>query len=342
MRRAPYSIRDQSFFGRASAGIAALLLVILASSRMAGAEEAPRVFRLGLLIPASPAAPPLPSIQAFLQRLQELGYAEGRNLVIERRFSEERPERFPELAQDLARHKPDVIVAVSTPAALAAKQATQSIPIVMVYVGDPVGVGLVSSLARPGGNITGMSDMATDLSAKRLELLRETVPRLSRVGVLWNSTDPGMKLRVREIEHTARILGITVEPWGVQRFEDLDVTLVSMMRGSPEAICVVAEILTVTYRKRILDFAAAHRIPAMYEFGLFARDGGLMAYGPDLMEVFRRGADYVDRTLRGTAPSALPVEQPTQVGLVINLKTAKALGLTIPQSILLRADEVIR
>jgi len=300
------------------------------------------MLRLGLLIPASSQAPPLPSVKAFLQRLDELGYAEGRNLVIERRFSEERPERFPELAADLAQSKPDVIVAVSTPAALAAKQATQTIPVVMIYVGDPVGTGLVSTLGRPGGNLTGVSDMATDLSAKRVELLREAVPRLSRLAVLWNSADPGMVLRAREIERAARVLGLTMEPWSVRSSAEFDTAFASIAKKPPDAVFVVAEILTVTYRKRLLDFVATNHLPAMYEFGLFAKDGGLMAYGPDLLDGFRRGADYVDKLLKGAKPLDIPVEQPAKVGLVVNLKTAKALGLTIRQSILIRADEVIQ
>jgi putative ABC transport system substrate-binding protein len=335
-------VRDWFFVTRVSAGTVALLLVILGASTAVCAQQPARVFRLGLLIPASSQAPPLPSIRAFLQRLEEIGYAEGRNLVIERRFSEERPERFPELAADLAQSKPDVIVAVSTPAALAAKQATQSIPTVMIYVGDPVGTGLVSTLGRPGGNMTGVSDMATDLSAKRVELLREAVPRLSRLAVLWNSADPGMVLRAREIERAARLLGLTMEPWSVRSPAEFDTAFASIAKKLPDAVFVVAEILTVTYRKRLLDFAATKQIPAMYEFGLFAKDGGLMAYGPDLLDVFRRGADYVDKLLKGAKPSDIPVEQPAKVGLVVNLKTAKALGLTIPQSVLIRADELIQ
>jgi len=335
-------VRDRSFVRRASVGIAALLLVLLGASTTVCAQQIPRMLRLGLLIPASSQAPPLPSVKAFLQRLEELGYAEGRNLVIERRFSEERPERFPELAADLAQSKADVIVAVSTPAALAAKQATQTIPVVMIYVGDPVGTGLVSTLGRPGGNLTGVSDMATDLSAKRVELLREAVPRLSRLAVLWNSADPGMVLRAREIERAARVLGLTMEPWSVRSPAEFDTAFASIAKKPPDAVFVVAEILTVTYRKRLLDFVATNQLPAMYEFGLFAKDGGLMAYGPDLLDGFRRGADYVDKLLKGAKPLDIPVEQPAKVGLVVNLKTAKALGLTIPQSILIRADEVIR
>jgi putative ABC transport system substrate-binding protein len=323
-------------------GVAALLVLIVCGPTTSDAQQPAPEFRIGLLVPASSQAPPLPTIKAFLQRLEALGYSEGRNLVIERRFSEERPEHFPVLALDLAKTKPDVIVAVSTPAALAAKQATQTIPVVMIYVGDPVGTGLVSALGRPGGNVTGVSDMATDLSAKRVELLREAVPRLSRLAVLWNSADPGMALRAREIERAARVLGLTMDAWSVRTPAEFDTAFASIVKKPPDAAIVVAEILTVTYRKRLLDFASTHRIPAMYEFGLFAKDGGLMAYGPDLLDGFRRGADYVDRLLKGAKPSDIPVEQPAKVALVVNLKTANALGLAIPQSILIRADEVIQ
>ncbi len=192
-----------------------------------------------------------------------------------------------------------------------------------------------------GGNVTGVSDRATDLSAKRVELRREAVPRLSRLAVLWNSADPGMALRAREIERAARMLGLTVEPWSVRSPAEFDPAFASIAKKPPDAMLVVAEILTVTYRKRLLDFAATHRIPAIYEFGLFARDGGLMAYGPDLLDVFRRGAEYVDKLLKGARPSDIPVEQPATVGLVVNLRTARALGITFPQSVLVRADEVV-
>jgi putative ABC transport system substrate-binding protein len=319
-----------------------LALAILTAPPSAGAQQPTKVFRIGLLIPASSKATPAPFIKALLQRLEELGYAEGRNLVIERRFSEERPERFPELAIELARLQPDLIVAVSTPAALAAKQATSSIPVVMVYVGDPVGTGLVPGLARPGANLTGVSDMATDLSAKRLELLREAVNRLSRVGVLWNSADSGMVLRAKEIQRAGQVLGVTVEPWSVRHPGEFDTAFATIGAKPPDALFVVAEILTVTYRKRVLDFAAARRPPAMYEFGLFARDGGFMAYGPDLFDSFRSGADYADKVLKGAKPADLPVEQPSRVTLTVNLKNAKLMGLTIPQSVLIRADEIIQ
>jgi putative ABC transport system substrate-binding protein len=317
-------------------------IVGLGSVETALAQPSGKTYRIGLLLPALSKSPPAPTVRAFLQTLEKLGYIEGQNLAIERRFSEERPERFPALAAELIQAKIDLMVAVSTPAALAAKQATQTIPVVMIYVGDPVGTGLVASLGRPGGNLTGVSDMATDLSAKRLELLREAASGVSRVGVLWNSADPGMLLRAKEIQRAAQVLGVSVEPWGVQHPGEFDAVFASMAAKPPDALFVVAEILTVTYRRQVLDFAASRRLPAMYEYGLFAREGGLMAYGPDLVGTFRRGAEYVDRVLRGTKPADLPVEQPSQVELVVNLKTAKALGKAIGPSLLMRADEVIQ
>jgi putative ABC transport system substrate-binding protein len=231
-----------------------------------------------------------------------------------------------------------LIVTISTPAAIAAKHATQTIPIVMVYVADPVGTGLVAGLARPGGNLTGVSDMATELSAKRLELLKEAVPTLSRVAVLWNAADPGMALRFREIEAAARVLGVILQSLEVRDSNDFETAFSTMVRERPDALFVVAEVLTLTHRCRVLDFAATHQLPAMYEFGVFVQDGGLMAYGPKLTDTFQRGAYYVDRILQGAKPTSLPVEQPMRFELVINLDTARALGMTISPGLLVQAD----
>ena len=282
--------------------------------------------------------PPSATLDLLLQGLRDLGYAEGQNLAIEWRYSEGKAERFADLAAELVRLQVDVIVTMSTPAALAAKQATQTIPIVMVYVADPVGTGLVASLARPGGNLTGVSDMATDLSAKRLELLKEAVPTLSRVAVLWNAADPGMVLRFREIEAAARVLGVTVQSQEVHSPQDFARAFTAMTREHPDALFVVAEVLTLSHRCQVLDFAAQHRLPAMYEFGVFAREGGLMAYGPKLTDSFQRGAYYVDRILKATKPADLPVEQPMHFELVVNFKTAEVLGLTLPAHLLVLAD----
>jgi putative tryptophan/tyrosine transport system substrate-binding protein len=299
-------------------------------------KPAEKVFRIGVLSPGC--HPPSAAVDLLLQGLRDLGYVEGQNLTIEWRYSEGKAERFADLAADLVRLPVDVIVTMSTPAALAAKQATQTIPVIMVYVADPVGTGLVASLARPGSNLTGVSDMATDLSAKRLELLKEAVPTLSRVAVLWNAADPGMVLRFREIEAAARVLDVTVQSYEVRRPQDFTQAFTAITRERPDALFVVAEVLTLAHRCQVLDFAAQHRLPAMYEFGVFVREGGLMAYGPKLTESFQRGAYYVDRVLKGTKPAELPVEQPMNFELVVNVKAAEALGLTIPPHLLVLAE----
>jgi putative ABC transport system substrate-binding protein len=288
-----------------------------------------------VLAPGCP--PPSTALDTLLQGLHDLGYVEGHNLVIEWRYAEGRAERFPELAAELAQQPVDLILAVSTPAALAAKQATQTIPIVMVYVPDPVGTGLVAGLARPGGNLTGVSDMATDLSAKRLELLKEAVPTLARLAVLWNAADPGTVHRFREFERAAQALGVTLHSLEVRRPEEFEQAFTAMTQERPDALFVVAEVLTLTHRRRIVDFAARHRLPTMSEFGVFAREGGLMAYGPPLTDTCQRSAYYVDRLLKGGKPAELPMEQPMNFELVLNRKTAEELGLTMPPSLLLQA-----
>jgi putative tryptophan/tyrosine transport system substrate-binding protein len=301
-----------------------------------GAAKPPvKTARVGVLAPGCP--PPSTALETFLQGLRDLGYVEGQNLEIDWRYAEGRAERFPELAAELAQRPVDLIVAVSTPAVLAAKQATQTIPVVMVYAADPVGTGLVASLARPGGNLTGVSDMATDLSAKRLELLKEAVPTLARLAVLWNAADPGMVLRFRELERAAQALGVTLHSREVRRPEEFERAFTAMTQERPDALFVVAEVLTLTHRCRIVDFATKHRLPTMSEFGVFAREGGLMAYGPPLTDTFQRGAYYVDKLLNGGKPAELPVEQPMNFELVLNPKTAEALGLSMPPSLLLQA-----
>src|SRR5215813_10949628 len=301
-----------------------------------GTKPSGKLWRIGVLSPGC--HPPSAALDFLLQGLRDLGYAEGQNLAFEWRYSEGQAERFADLAADLVRLQVDVIVTMSTPAAVAAKQATQTIPIVMVYVADPVGTGLVASLARPGGNLTGVSDMATALSAKRLELLKEAVPTLSRLAVLWNAADPGMVLRYREIEAAARVLDVTLQSYAVRSPQEFAPAFTAITRERPDALFVVAEVLTLAHRCQVLDFAAQQRLPAMYEFGLFAREGGLMAYGPKLTEAFQRGAYYVDRILKGTKPADLPVEQPMNFELVINFKTAETLGLTLPPDLLVLAD----
>ena len=276
------------------------------------------------------------------QALAELGYVEGKNVTFVGRWAEANSERLPGFAAELVGLDVDLLVTTGGPAAEAAKRATSTIPIVFVAPGDAVGTGLVASLAHPGENITGVSDPATELSAKRLGLLKEAVPGALRVAVMWNASDRAMTLRYGEVERAAHVLQVTVQPLGVRKPEDIDEALATMTRDRPDAFFVVSDALTNINRKRILDFAAAHHIPAMYEFGYYVQDGGLMSYGPTFDEMWRRAAIYIDRILKGAKPGELPVEQPTRYYFLVNLKTAKTLDLTIPQPLLLRADEVIQ
>ncbi len=320
----------------------ALLLGMLAAAPGTDAQSPGKVFRIGTLLPGSrPPSPDWKQRWPLAQGLHELGWIEGQNLAIEERWPEGKTSRLPELAAELVRLNVDLIVTASWPAAVAAKNATTTIPIVIVAAGDPVGTGLVQRLARPGGNVTGVSGLETEVSAKRLELLKEAVPNLSRMAVLWNTGDGGMTLSFRAIQTAARTLGVTIRPLGLQGPEDFDQAFTAMTQERPDALVAISDPLVRVNRQRILDFAVKHRLPAMYTDRSYAVDGGLIAYGPSFAEMFRRVAAYVDKILKGAKPADLPVEQPTRFELVVNLKTAKALGLTIPQSVLLRADEVI-
>ncbi len=320
-----------------------LALTGLSAPGPVDAQSPTKVVRIGTLAPPSrPTAPDWKERSPFWKALRELGWVEGQNLSIEDRWAEGKTERFPALAAELVGLKVDVIVTLSWPAAVAAKNATTTIPIVITGAGDPVGTGLVQSLARPGGNVTGLGDLSTELSAKRLELLKEAVPKLARVAVLWNAGDGGMTLRMRAIQAASRTLGVTVRPLGINSLEDFEVAFTAMTQERPDALFVVSDPLVGTNRKRILDFTATHRLPAMYELRSYAADGGLMAYGPSQDDNPRRVAAFVDKILKGARPADLPVEQPTRLELVVNLKTARAFGLELPQSILIRADEVIQ
>jgi len=314
---------------------------LLATPFVSHAQKVAKVWLIGFLANgARPAdgAPPA----AFRQALEELGYVGGKNVTYIGRWSETKFERLPGLAVELVGLDVDLLLTTGAPAAEAAKAATSTIPIVVVVPGDADATGLVASLARPGGNITGISDPATELSAKRLGLLKEAVPSATRVAVMWNANDRAMTLRYNEVERAARVLHVNVEPLGVRGPDDIDAALSNMTRERPDALFLVADSLTIVNRKRIIDFAATHHIPAMYELSLYVRDGGLMSYGPNMDDMYRRAATYVDRIFKGTKPSALPVELPSKLEFVIDLKTAKALGLTIPQSLRMRADEVIQ
>jgi putative ABC transport system substrate-binding protein len=304
------------------------------------AQQRGKIWRIGILLGGPRPPDGLPAV-AFRQALSELGYAEGKNVTYEGRWAEGKLAHLPELAAELVQARVDVIVAISWPAAQAAKNATSSIPIVIAFAGDAVGTGLVASLAHPGANLTGISDMAVELSAKRMQLLKETVPKASRIAILWNQTDLGMTGRYREIDRAARALGIAVQAIGVQEPSDFDAAFAAMSREHPDAIFLVADVLTTTNRKRVIEFANANRIPAMFEFSVHVEDGGLMSYGPSFDDAFRRCASYVDRILKGAKPADLPMEQPTRIYLFLNQKTAKVISIKYPNSILLRADKVI-
>jgi putative tryptophan/tyrosine transport system substrate-binding protein len=279
-------------------------------------------------------------VAAFVQRLNQLGWIEGRNIAIEYGWAEGRNERAAEVAAEFVRLKVDVIVAAGTEATLAAKRATSVIPIVFSTAGDPVGTGLIASLARPGGNVTGLSNLGSDLAAKRLELLREILPHLSRLAIMTNAGYSGSVTEMGEIDAAARALGLEVVPLTIRRPEDIAPAF-EALKGRAEALYVVGDPLVNFQRVRINTFALVARLPTMYPQREYVEAAGLMSYGPNFPDLNRRAADFVDRILRGTKPGEIPVEQPTKFDLVINLTTAKALGLTIPESFLLRADEVI-
>jgi putative tryptophan/tyrosine transport system substrate-binding protein len=279
-------------------------------------------------------------VAAFVQRLRELGWVEGRNVRIEYRWVEGHPERFAEIAAEFVRLKVDVIFALGTEAALAAKQATADIPIVFPVAGDPIATGIVASLSRPGGNVTGLSNLAADLAAKRLGILRELAPGLGRLAIMFNGGSPASVLEMNEFEAAARTLGVEAIPMEVRGTDDIAPALVSL-KGRAQALYVVGDPLMNFNRVRINTFALVARLPTMYVQREYVEAAGLMSYGANYPDLNRRAGDYVDKILRGTKPADLPVEQPTKFDLVINLITAQALGLTIPPTLLARADEVI-
>ena len=308
----------------------------------ARAQPTAKVPRIGWLSPGS-ATSDENFLGSFRDGLRELGWEVGQNIAIEPRWAEGKFERLPDLAAELVRLKVDVIVASVTQASLAAKHATTTIPVVMVGVGDPLGSGLVDSLARPGGNVTGPSSMLAEASVKQLALLKETVPRASPVAVLWNPANPvWQKSALRETEAAARAMGLRLQLLGARGPDELEEAFAGMTRERAGALFVPADIIFVRHARQMAELAARHRLPAMYGFREHVEAGGLMSYAPNVPDLFRRAATYVDKILKGAQPADLPVEQPTKFELVINLKTAKALGITIPQSVLQLADEVIQ
>jgi len=315
-----------------------LTMSLLATPLVAEAQQAGKIPRIGVLRQGSS---PDPLVEAFRQGLRELGYAEGRNVSIEYRWAEGRAERLPALAAELVRLKVDVIVA-SGVEALAVKRATTSIPIVMPVSSDPVRLGLVSSLARPGGNVTGLASFFDELAGKWVELLKQVLPRISRMAVLrYPEVDPNLT-QLRASEAAARSLGVRLHVLNAGDPDDLATAFAEAGSNRAEALIVFPSAFLFAHRARVVELAARHRLPTMYgQREYVVASGGLMSYGPDLHDLFRRAAVYVDKILKGAKPADLPVEQPTKFELVINLKTARALGLTIPRSLLLRADDVI-
>jgi len=317
-----------------------LTLGTLSAPLAAEAQQAGKMYRIGLLGPVR-AEQAEPYIAVFRHRMREHGWIEGKHFALEIRMAEGKPERLPDLAGELVRSKVAVIVAWSTPAITAAKNASATIPIVMASGADPVGAGLVTSLSRPGGSITGVSQLEGEVSRKYLQLVREVVPRLSRIGVLIDPSNRGDLITLGAIRATSKTMGLKAEAVGARNLAEIDSAFVSLKNHRVEAVIVSSSGVNYVNRKRIVELVAKSRLPALYGVADFAKDGGLMSYGADLLDLTRKAVDYVDKILKGAKPSDLPVEQPTKFELVINLKTAKALGLTIPQSLLIGADEVI-
>jgi putative ABC transport system substrate-binding protein len=316
---------------------------ILASVHLADAQQPKKVPLIGAINGATSSFSQ-PYIEAGRRALRELGYVEGKNLHIEYRFGEGQPDRLPDLVAELVRLKVDIIVAAGDPAIDAARRATTTIPIVMVAAGDPVGGGWVTSLAHPGGNITGTTFLSSELAGKRLELLKETAPKASRVAVLWNPNNPGWLPDFTETKVAGEQLGLRLQSLEARNLKELEGAFSAMIREKAMALIVLSDpwFFGRERRQQIVDFAVKNRLPSMYELGEFVDAGGLMSYGPGLLNMVERAAYYVDRILKGAKPAELPVERPIKFELVINLNTAKQIGLTISQSVLFRADKVIK
>jgi len=318
--------------------VATLALALLLAPLVPEAQPPTHVHRIGVLTGTTREQDR--NVKAFLEGMRTLGYVEGQHLVLEYRGAAGQHERLPTLAAELVQLRPEVIVTQGTPAALAAKQATTTIPIVFTG-GDPVRGGLVASLARPGGNVTGLSDSTVDVDTKRLELLKEIVPTASRVAILWNRANPTNPLQLKDTQAAAPRLSMSVYPVEVREVDDLERAFAAIRKDGAAVLLVPGDPMFFSQQKQIMRLAAKNRLPAMYATPEAAQAGGLIGYGTNLADLARRAAIYVDRILKGAKPADLPVEQPTKFELVINLKTAKALGLTIPPSLLLRADQVV-
>jgi putative tryptophan/tyrosine transport system substrate-binding protein len=307
----------------------------------ARAQQRRKLFRIGYLGISSPSLEPH-YVEAFRQKLRELGHVDGESIAIEYRWAEGQDSRLPKLAGELVRLKSDVIVTTGTPGTLAAIQATKTVPIVMASSADPVASGLVSSLARPSGNVTGFTILGPELEGKRLELLLQTVPGLSRLAILWNPSNPGIVSYFETIRNAGRNLRISLDPvMEVRSADELGNAFTVIASARPQALAVIADRFLLAHRKQIVDFAAVTRLPSMYPYREYVDAGGLMSYAPSNIELFRGAATYVDKILKGAKPGELPIQEPTKFELVLNLKTAKTLGLIVPPTVIARADEVI-
>jgi putative tryptophan/tyrosine transport system substrate-binding protein len=328
---------------RAAVSSILVAVVLLALAVMAEAQQPKKVPRIGFLAGFSSFSDRKQRIEAFIQGLRELGYAEGQNVFVEYRYAGGNADDHPKLAAELVSFKVDlIVVGGGSSLARAAKETTKTIPIVMTGGSDPVGAGLVASLARPGGNITGLTAIVAELAGKRLELLKETLPRLTRVGVLLNPADQGSAQGLKEIEIAAPTLGLEIQSLQVRSPSNFESEFKAAIAGQARALQVLGSGLVISYRNRIVEFATKNRLPTMFGDAVHVEAGGLMSYGPNALDLYRRAATYVDKILKGTKPADLPVEQPMKFEFVINLKTAKQIGLTIPPNVLVRADKVIR
>ena len=321
-------------------GLSLFVLALAGGAAIAEAQQPAKVHRIGVLSSGTPSSIS-PRMETFRQGLRELGYIEGQNIAIEQRSSEGRTDRLAGLAVELVQRKVEVILTAGTVPTQAARSATSTIPVVMTFVSDPVGSGFVASFARPGGNITGLTTLGPELSAKWLELLKEMVPKASRVGVLIDPAVRAHGVLVKEMEGTAKALAVELQPAEVRGANALEGALATVQKGRPDALIVLRPPYTMD-QKRIVEFTAVHRLPAVYWWREYVDGGGLAYYGPSVHEMYRRAAIYVDKILKGAKPADLPVEAPTKFELVINLKAAKQIGLTISQSVLYRADKVIK
>src|SRR6266508_1664865 len=322
-------------------GLSVIVFVFVVAGAVAQAQQPAKIPRIGFLGNSTPALEEN-LVGPFREGLRDLGYVEGRNVLIEYRWAEGKYDRFPALIGELLALKVAVIVTAGTPATLAVKKATTSVPLVMTAVGDPVGTGIVPSLSHPGGNITGLTAISTEMDAKRLELLREVVPSVSYIALLWNAGSPLQVLAEKQVQAAAQVLRMRVLSFGVKTEEEIKSALAVMARERPDALLVLADRLLLHHRALIMDFATRHRLPGVHAYRELVEAGGLMSFGPSYADMHKRAAYFVDRILKGAKPGDLPVERPSTFELVINLKVAKALGLTIPQSVLLRGTEVIQ